>query len=113
MKKLILVFIFSLFFIHFSLAQQYAWINISANLPKFFHDTVIVNNGADTLIANISGISFIDDNHGWICTYHPFDGDPSAVLETTDGGETWVEHSAPLAGIDIYMINAENGYFGA
>ena len=74
---------------HVAFCQQYSWTNISSNLPKCSHDTVIINGGADTLIANISGISFLDDNHGWICTYHPFDGEPSAVLETTDGGLTW------------------------
>ena len=113
MKKLILLINLALCTLHFAFAQQYGWKNISANLPTFYNDTVIINGGADTLIANISGISFLDDNHGWICTYHPFDGEPSAVLETTDGGRTWTEHSAPLAGHDIYMINAENGYFGA
>lgn len=98
---------------HVAFCQQYSWTNISSNLPKFSHDTVIINGGADTLIANISGISFLDDNHGWICTYHPFDGEPSAVLETTDGGLTWTEHAAPFAGADIYMIDELNGYFGA
>lgn len=94
-------------------AQEYSWLNISTNLPKFIRDTTIINGGADTMIANISGISFVDDNHGWISTYHPFDGEPSAVLETTDGGLTWTEHSAPLAGADIHMIDEQNGYFGA
>ncbi|MDX9906533.1 MAG: YCF48-related protein [Bacteroidales bacterium] len=94
-------------------AQHYGWTDISGNLPDFYNDTVIINGGADTLIANISGISFLDDNHGWICTYHPFDGEPSAVLETTDGGQTWTEHSAPYAGHDIHMIDEMHGYFGA
>jgi photosystem II stability/assembly factor-like uncharacterized protein len=113
MKKSILIFLYSLLTVHGSLSQQYSWTNISANLPDFYNDTVIINGGADTLIANISGISFLDNNHGWICTYHPFDGEPSAVLETTDGGLTWTEHSAPYAGADIHMIDEQNGYFGA
>jgi len=105
--------LFALCTLNFALAQQYGWTDISGNLPDFYKDTVIINGGADTLIANISGISFLDDNHGWISTYHPFDGEPSAVLETTDGGQTWIEHSAPFAGQDIYMIDENNGYFGA
>ncbi len=105
--------LFALCPLNFAIAQQYGWTDISANLPDFYNDTVIINGGADTLIANISGISFLDDNHGWISTYHPFDGEPSAVLETTDGGQTWTEHSAPLAGADIHMIDEMNGYFGA
>ncbi len=113
MKKLTFLLLCSLFTVHCSLSQQYGWQNITGNLPDFYNDTVIINGGADTLIANISGISFLDDNHGWICTFHPFDGEPSAVLETTDGGQTWVEHSAPFAGQDIYMVDEENGYFGA
>ncbi|HOX79016.1 MAG TPA: YCF48-related protein [Bacteroidales bacterium] len=104
----------SLLTVHCSLnAQQYGWVDISGNLPDFYNDTVIINDGADTLIANISGISFLDDNHGWISTYHPFDGEPSAVLETTDGGQNWTEHSAPYTGADIHMIDELNGYFGA
>lgn len=94
-------------------AQQYGWKNITANLPEFHRDTTIINDGADTIVARISGISFIDDNHGWISTGHPFDGDSSAVLETTDGGQTWTRHPAPLSGADIHMIDAQNGYFGA
>lgn len=108
------VLLLLLIIFHCSLnAQQYGWTDISGNLPDFYNDTVIINGGADTLIVNISGISFLDDNHGWISTYHPFDGEPSAVLETTDGGLTWTEHSAPLAGADIHMIDEQNGYFGA
>ena len=44
-------------------AQQYGWKNITDSLPDFFNDTVVINNGADTLIANLRWISFIDDNH--------------------------------------------------
>ena len=109
----VLLICYSLLTIHCSLnAQQYGWSNITANLPKFYRDTTIINSGADTIIANISGISFLDDNHGWICTSHPFEGDPSAVLETTDGGLTWTEHPAPYAATDIHMIDEQNGYLG-
>ncbi len=94
-------------------AQQYGWINISGNLPDFYRDTTIINNGADTIIASISGLSFVNNDHGWICTNHPFDGEPSAVLETTDGGLTWTEHNAPLAAADIYMVDENIGYLGA
>lgn len=95
------------------LSQPYGWKNITANLPKFHRDTTIINDGADTIIARISGITFLDNNHGWICTSHPFDGDSSAVLETIDGGLTWTEHKVPLAGADIHMIDEQTGYFGA
>ena len=113
MKKLIIILHFSFFIIFISFGQQYNWTTISANLPKFYRDTTIINGGADTIIASISGISFLDDNHGWICTGHPFDADPSAILETNDGGQTWTEHSAPFSGSDIHMIDELNGYFGA
>jgi len=111
--RFLFILLFSFCIFHFSFGQQYGWTNISSNFPDFYNDTVIINGGADTLIASISGISFLDDNHGWICTYHPFDGEPSAILETTDGGQTWTEHSAPFAGADIHMIDEQNGYFGA
>ena len=114
MKNLLLILILNYSFLTLNcFAQQYAWQNISSKLPEFYRDTTIINGGADTIIANIHGISFIDDNHGWICTYHPFDAEPSAVLETTNGGQTWTEHSAPYAGADIYMIDEQYGYFGA
>lgn len=113
MKRLILILHLAFFNLHFAFAQQYGWTNITANLPDFVNDTVIINNGADTIIANISGLSFIDDNHGWICTNHPFDGEPSAVLETADGGVTWTEHDAPLAAADICMLDENVGYLGA
>ncbi len=109
-----LLILASLLTLHCSLfAQQYGWTNITANLPDFNNDTVIINNGADTIIANISGLTFIDDNHGWICTNHPFDGEQSAVLETIDGGQTWTAHDAPLASADIYMVDENTGYLGA
>ena len=110
MKKILLL---CLAFSGACLAQQPGWRNITANLPGFYRDTTIINGGADTIVAGISGISFIDDLHGWVSTNHPFDGDESAVLETTDGGETWTEHRAPLAGADIHMIDAQTGYLGA
>lgn len=52
------------------------------------------------------------DSDGWICTSHPFDQDSSAVLETTDGGQTWSEYSAPFPGYAIHMIDSDTGYFG-
>lgn len=112
MKKFIVTSAFSVWVFCASIAQQYGWTNITVNLPDFYNDTVIINNGADTIIASISGLSFIDDNHGWICTNHPFDGEPSAVLETTDGGQSWTEHDAPLAAADIYMVDENIGYLG-
>ncbi|MBL7905115.1 MAG: T9SS type A sorting domain-containing protein [Bacteroidales bacterium] len=113
MKKFLLMIFLAFYIMHPTNGQQNSWTSITANLPDFINDTVIINNGADTIIANISGLSFIDDNHGWICTNHPFDGEPSAVLETTDGGATWTEHDAPLAAADIYMVDENTGYLGA
>jgi photosystem II stability/assembly factor-like uncharacterized protein len=114
MKRILLLSLFNFSFIIFNcFAQQYGWIEISGNLPDFYRDTTIINNGADTIIASISGLSFLNDDHGWICTNHPFDGDASAVLETTDGGLTWTVHDAPLAAADIYMVNENIGYLGA
>lgn len=96
-----------------SFAQSSSWKNITDNLPRFHRDTTIINGGADTILAAISGISFIDDHHGWICTSHPYDGDSSAVLETTDGGQTWTVHHAPLSCRDLHMTDENTGYLGA
>ncbi|MHC1706558.1 MAG: YCF48-related protein [Bacteroidales bacterium] len=112
MKKCILIILISLAGMGICRGQQYGWSNISASLPDFYNDTVIINGGADTIIASISDICFLDDNHGWICTDHPFTSQPSAVLKTTDGGQTWTEYSAPQSGRAIYMIDSDTGYFG-
>ena len=39
-------------------AQEYGWVDISGNVPKFPHDTTIINNGADTLLANFKDVFF-------------------------------------------------------
>ncbi len=113
MKKLILIFHFSLFVFHFSLAQQYGWKDISNNLPDYPFDTTIINEGADTLIAQISDICFINDNEGWVTTWHAFDDENAAILHTTDGGETWVVQTVMRPCQVIHMVDANVGYAGS
>jgi hypothetical protein len=97
----------------FSSAQQYGWIDISANLPKYPFDTTIINNGADTIIANISDISFINDNEGWVTTWHPWSQDSAAILHTTDGGNTWEVQMIFRPCTVIHMVNENLGWAGS
>jgi hypothetical protein len=115
MKTIRLIFIihFSLFAIHFSLGQQYGWTDISQNLPDYPFDTVIINNGADTVIAHISDISFINDNEGWVSTWHAFSDENAAILHTTDGGGTWEVQSVLRPCQAIHMTDENVGYAGS
>lgn len=112
MKRLLLILIIhSCLSIVNCYSQQYGWINISRNIPPFPYDTTIMNNGQDTLIANLSDVYFINDNEGWITTWHAFD-DTAAILHTTDGGKTFEVQTTILPCNAIWMRNGQEGYAG-
>ncbi|KAF0200491.1 MAG: hypothetical protein FD170_3456 [Bacteroidetes bacterium] len=112
MKTLILILHFAFLIFHFSFGQQYGWQNISANLPDFPYDTTIINNGEDTIVANFQGMCFINDNEGWISTYHPW-YDSAAILHTTDGGGSWEVQMVEYPVVAIEMLSATEGYAAA
>jgi len=103
----------SLLTVHSSFAQQYGWTDISGNLPDYPFDTTIINNGEDTLIANLSDISFINDDEGWITTWHAFNDENAAILHTTDGGESWEVQTVMRPCQVIHMVDLNVGYAGS
>jgi hypothetical protein len=79
------IFHFAFFVFHYSFGQQYGWKNITANLPNFPRDTLILVS--DTSIAMIRAMYFLDDLEGWIT---PNNGsDSCCILHTIDGGGGW------------------------
>jgi len=94
MKKLLLLFSFAFGLFSFTLAQEYGWTDISANLPAQ---------------GGFNDVHFIG-NEGWIT------GGNDQVFYTPDGGETFVTQDLPpLPGNEgitssIFMKNSEEGY---
>jgi hypothetical protein len=91
MKKIILFSFCSLFTFHSSLAQQYGWIDLSANIPEQ---------------GGLSDVVFIGDT-GWIS------GGDGKVYYTIDGGQSFTIHNLPAnAGIteSIAMRSTIEGY---
>jgi photosystem II stability/assembly factor-like uncharacterized protein len=94
MKKPVLLLIFAIGLFTFTLAQQYGWTDISANLPAQ---------------GSFNDVQFIGDE-GWIT------GGNDQVFYTSDGGETFVvQDFPPLPGNEgitssIFMKNNEEGY---
>jgi photosystem II stability/assembly factor-like uncharacterized protein len=112
MKKLLLLLILhSTMYIVNCFSQQYGWIDISENIPPFPYDTTIINNGQDTIIASLTDVYFVDDDEGWVTTYHPFH-DTAAIIHTTDGGETFEVQTTILPCNAIWMRNGQEGYAG-
>jgi len=112
MKKILIALIIGYSFFSITcLAQTYGWMDISGNIPDFPYDTTIINNGQDTLLANLSDLYFINDNEGWITSWHPFN-DTAAVLHTTDGGESFQVQITPFPCEAIWMLNENEGYAG-
>jgi photosystem II stability/assembly factor-like uncharacterized protein len=109
MKKLILILHFSFFVSLFSLAQQHGWTDISGNLPNFPRDTAIINNGEDTLIANLRSLFFLNDNEGWLTTATI---DTGVIMHTTNGGITWEIQTLPFVEniVAIEMLDPMKGY---
>lgn len=93
--------------------QQHGWKEISKNLPDYPFDTTIINNGADTVIAIITDISFITNDEGWMTTWHAFSNEHAAILHTTDGGETWEVQTVMRPCQVIHMVDATIGYAGS
>jgi hypothetical protein len=111
--KFLLIVHFALCTLNFALSQQYGWTDISHNLPDYSFDTTIINNGEDTLIAILTDISFINDNEGWITTWHAFSDENAAILHTTDGGETWEVQTVMRPCQVIHMVDENVGYAGS
>ncbi len=109
---LIMLFVVLTFIFNQSFGQNYGWINISANLPDYPFDTTIINNGADTIYASFSDISFINDNEGWVSTWHPWEQDSAAILHTIDGGDSWEVQMIFRACTVIHMVNESLGWAG-
>jgi hypothetical protein len=105
--------LFALCTLNYALAQQYGWTDISASLPDYPYDTVIINNGADTVFAHISDISFINDYKGWVTTWHAFSDQNAAILHTTDGGGTWEVQTVMRPCQVIHMIDENVGFAGS
>ena len=113
MKKSIIILFCSLFTVHCSLAQQYGWTDISSKLPDYPHDTTVINDGEDTIIAAIYDISFIDNDNGWVVTWHPFSDENAAILHTSDGGESWEVQTVERPCQTIHMVDENTGYAGS
>ena len=110
MKKHLFLSSFYFCLLSFSPAQQYTWNDISNTLPSFPYDTVIINGGADTLLANLTDISFISNNEGWITTSHTFEDQESAILHTANGGQSWEVQTVLHPCQFIHMVNENIGY---
>ncbi|PKN96734.1 MAG: hypothetical protein CVU43_19185 [Chloroflexi bacterium HGW-Chloroflexi-5] len=113
MKKFLFFLTINLFLSTISLAQQNGWVDISNKLPDYPFDTAIINSGADTIIAHISDICFINDNEGWVTTWHPFSEESAAILHTTNGGDSWEIQSVMRPCNVIHMVNENLGWAGS
>ncbi len=94
MKKSCILLFASLFTLHASLAQQYGWTDISANIPG---------------TPDLSDVFFVSDDEGWISV-----SSGPEIYHTTDGGETFEiqtnQFSTALEA--IYMIDENEGFTG-
>ncbi len=106
-------FLFALCPMPYALSQQYGWTNISHKIPDYLHDTTVINNGADTLIASLTDICFISENEGWITASHTFDQENGSILHTSDGGETWEVQTVLRPCNFIHFVDENVGYAGA
>jgi photosystem II stability/assembly factor-like uncharacterized protein len=100
MKKLILFLFtlhFSLFTFHSSLAQQYGWIDLSANIPD-----------SSTLLHD----AFFIGQEGWI-SGGIYPGN-AQVYYTSNGGQNFIAQNIPSGsgdwGMNIFMRSPEEGY---
>jgi len=111
MKKFLLFFLTIFSITYYINAQTYGWVDISSNIPDFPYDTTIINSGADTIIAGLTDLYFINDLEGWISTWHPF-SDTAAILHTSDGGETFDVQITQYPTGAIHMLNSMEGFSG-
>ena len=61
----------------------------------------------------IPKVQFVDVNNGWILIGSNYTG---RVIRTTDGGDTWTEHSTNMpnvSSLDMYFVNNNVGYISA
>jgi photosystem II stability/assembly factor-like uncharacterized protein len=94
MKKLLLLFTFTICLLPFAFAQQYGWTDLSANIPGD---------------PDFSGVYFISDVEGWMSV-----SSGPEIYHTTDGGATFEiqETSLGTATKAIYMIDENERHTG-
>ena len=92
MKKLLLLSTFAFGLFTFSLAQQYGWTDISANVPG---------------TPDLSDVFFVSDDEGWITS-----SSIAEIYHTTDGGQTFEVQTTLYTCNAIHMLNANVGYAG-
>jgi len=61
--------------------------------------------------ANLEGIGFVDENHGWVGGWGDAQFQRLSSSETTDGGRTWVRHQKHYDAEDASVVSAEDGWF--
>jgi photosystem II stability/assembly factor-like uncharacterized protein len=97
MKKFLLLFTFAFCLLSFSLAQEYGWQDISANIPQ--------NN---EFPPDLSDLFFVSNDVGWITSTSY-----NETFKTIDGGATFSTQTTPLGATSaIQMLDADNGYAG-
>ena len=100
MKIIILIPVFTLCTLHFALAQQYGWVDLSANIPD-----------SNNIWKSIRDVYFIGQE-GWISGgYYP----DAKIYHTSDGGQTFTSQPLPANtlgnGMSIAMRSLQEGYF--
>lgn len=60
----------------------------------------------------ISGVFFLDAQHGWACDANYAPEEPDYILRTVDGGKTWarVEQALPRLGASLFFTDTKVGY---
>ncbi|PLW98270.1 MAG: hypothetical protein C0591_04870 [Marinilabiliales bacterium] len=97
MKKFLLLFTFAFSLFTFAFSQQYAWQDISANIPQ--------NN---EFPPSLSDLFFVSNDVGWITSTSY-----NEIFKTIDGGATFSTQTTPLGATSaIQMVDADNGYAG-
>lgn len=111
MKKLILIFHFSLFVFHFSFAQQNIWTDLYCNMPDTPTDTIYING--DPYYNSFTDLFFINDNEGWVTSLQQNEEQEFLIFHTQDGGQNWdIQTSWWDYSHAIWMLDPENGYLG-
>ena len=64
---------------------------------------------------SLKGVHFVDENRGWIVTYHTStptkSGNAGYIYRTTDGGETWkVQFETEVALFNLHFIDEQTGW---
>lgn len=76
----------------FAFAQQYGWVDLSANIPGD---------------PDLSDVFFVSDGEGWVTS-----GSLSEIYHTTDGGATFEVQNVLQPANAIYMLDTNRGFAG-